>query len=58
MTTMEGNFFNLDGVINDNKKEIIQIKKEKNEIKSNNNFASVNNDIMINEKLNKLNMLK
>ena len=57
MTTMEGNFFNLDGVINDNKKEIIQIKKEKNEIKSNNNFASINNDIMINEKLNKLNTI-
>ena len=57
MTTMEGNFFNLDGVINDNKKEIIQIKKEKNEIKSKNNFVSVNNDIMINEKLNKLNTI-
>ena len=57
MTTMEGNFFNLDGVINDNKKEIIKIKKEKIENKSKNNLASVNDDILINEKLNKLNTI-
>ena len=55
MTTMEGNFFNLDGVINDNKKEIIKIKKEKLDNKSKNNLASVNDDILINERLNKLN---
>ena len=55
MTTMEGNFFNLDGVINDNKKEIIKIKKEKLDNKSKNNSASVNDDILINERLNKLN---
>jgi len=55
MTTMEGNFFNLDGVINDNKKEIIKIKKEKYDNKSKNNLASVNDDILINERLNKLN---
>ena len=57
MTTMEGNFFNLDGVINDNKKEIIKIKKEKIENKSKNNLVSVNDDILINEKLNKLNTI-
>ena len=55
MTTMEGNFFNLDGIINDNKKEIIKIKKEKLDNKSKNNLASVNDDILINERLNKLN---
>ena len=55
MTTLEGNFFNLDGVINDNKKEIIKIKKEKLDYKTKNNFASVNDDILINDKLNKLN---
>ena len=55
MTTMEGNFFNLDGVINDNKKELIKIKKEKLDNKSKNNLASVNDDILINERLNKLN---
>ena len=55
MTTMEGNFFNLDGVINDNKKEIIKIKKEKLDNKSKNNLVSVNDDILINERLNKLN---
>ena len=55
MNTMEGNFFNLDGVINDNKKEIIKIKKEKLDNKSKNNLASVNDDILINERLNKLN---
>ena len=52
---MEGNFFNLDNEINDNKKEIIRIKKEKNDFKSQNNFASINDDNMINDKLNKLN---
>ena len=38
---MEGNFFNLDNEINDNK--------------SQNQFASINDDNMINDKLNKLN---
>jgi septal ring factor EnvC (AmiA/AmiB activator) len=54
INTMEGNFFNLDTEINDNKKEIIQIKKERNEYKANLKSISVNDNHSINEKLNKL----
>ena len=53
--TIETNFFNLDGQINDNKREILQIKKEKNESKAKDNRVSVNDDYVINEKINKLN---
>ena len=54
---MEENFTNLDNQINDNKKDIVLIKKEKNDFKSKNNIASVNDDYIINDKLNKLNSI-
>ena len=54
---MEGNFTNLDNQINDNRKDIILMKKEKNDFKSKNNIVSVNDDYVINDKLNKLNSI-
>ena len=54
---MEGNFTNLDNQINDNKKDIVLIKKEKNDFKSKNNIVSVNDQYVINDKLNKLNII-
>ena len=53
--TMEGNFFNLDSEINDNKREIALVKKEKNDFISKSKFESNNNEYKINDKLNKLN---
>ena len=54
---MKVNFTNLDNQINDNKKDIVLIKKEKNDFKSKNNIVSVNDQYVINDKLNKLNII-
>ena len=45
ISIMEGNFSNLDNEINENKKEIIQIKKNNNDSKAKNYSISVNNEV-------------
>ena len=57
MNIIDGNILNLDTEINDNKKEIVLIKKGKNDFKSKNDFVSINDDFAINDKLNKLNKI-